>query len=196
VPPLILLSNDDGIDAPYLERSHLTDDLWSATLEGSRSAAGATAVWLTGRTIRFESDRFGAILAGTIASRMVFQTAISGGVPTARFLEPADTNILCFSIAQRGEPLSRSNARTRALYEAIREAGEFFVTTTTLRRSEYGAQIERHAASYGGEADADELALIRCVFMNPYWASREVRERLIPEFTDFLKDQVAGLDRS
>ena len=182
-------------DAPYLERPHLADDLWSATLEGSRSAAGATAVWLTGQTIRFEPDRFGAILAGTVESRLVFQTAIASGVADARFLEPADTNILCFSLARKGEPLSVSNQRTQALYESVCEAGEFFVTTTTLKSPEYGEQIARHVARYGGEADSDALVLIRCVFMNPYWASRDVREHLIPEFIDFLKDCIARIDQ-
>ena len=181
-------------DAPYLERPNLADDLWAATLEGSRSAAGATAVWLTGKTIRFEPDRFGAILAGTVKSRLIFQTAIASGVPDARFLEPADTNILCFSLGLKGEALSLSNVRTRALYDAICEAGEFFVTTTTLKSEHYADQIARHIAHYGGVSDSDSLVLIRCVFMNPYWASQDVRERLIPDFIDYLRTCIAQID--
>ena len=126
-------------------------------------------------------------------SRLVFQTAIASGVSDARFLEPADTNILCFSLGRKGEALSQSNKRTQALYEAIRRGGEFFVTTTTLKSPHYARQIARHVARHGGEADADSLVLIRCVFMNPYWASRDVRERLIPEFIDYLKSCIAKL---
>ncbi|PWE18067.1 decarboxylase [Marinicauda salina] len=181
-------------DAPYLERPHLSDDLWSATLEGSRPASGAAAVWLTGRTLGFEPDRFGALLAGTIESRLVFQTAVEAAIPEIRFLKPADTNIVCFSAARKGEPLSASNRRTQALYDAVREAGDFFVSATTLTDADQPRQKTRHVASYDGVEDDDRLTLIRCVFMNPYWSNRGIREALIPNFIDFLKTCLRQLD--
>lgn len=183
-----------AFDAPYLQRAEFETDGWSSTLEGSRTAAGATAVWLSGRTIGFRHDRFGSLLAGTMASRWLFQSAVDAAIPDVRFLQPADTNIICFSVARPGEALSASNRRTRALYDAMREAGDFEVSTTTLRDAEYRRQIDRHVSSYGGNKDDDQLALIRCVFMNPYWATREIRLALMPAFIDFIKDRIAAIE--
>lgn len=173
-------------DAPYLERPHLAQDLWSATLEGSRPASGAAAMWLTGRTIGFRPDRFGAILAGTVRARQTFQEAVRATLPELRFLEPADSNIACFSLASDGEPLSSANRRTAALYDAMREDGAFHLSMTTLRRPGQSAQIAAHAARYSLDDDDDRLVLMRGVFMNPYWSSASVSECLIPEFVAAL----------
>lgn len=181
-------------DAPYLERPQISDDPWMATLEGSRSAAGAAAVWLTGKTIGFRPDRFGALLAGMIESGMLFQTSVQAAIPELHFLQPTDTNIVCFSLGRDGEALSIANRRTKSLYAALDEAGEFFVTTTTLGMPEQRAQIARHVASYGGVVDEERLVLLRCVFMNPYWASRDIREALVPEFIDVLRRCIRTVD--
>jgi glutamate/tyrosine decarboxylase-like PLP-dependent enzyme len=179
-------------DAPYLERPQISDDPWTATLEGSRSAAGATAVWLTGRTIGFTPDRFGAILAGMIRSGDVFRTSVLAPLPDLHVLEPVDANIVCFSAGRPGEALSSANRRTRALYEALCEADDFVVTTTTLGSISHRSQIARHVAHYDGQADEDRLVLIRCVFMNPYWASAAVRDAMLPQFADTIRRALAA----
>src|SRR5690606_32682130 len=89
-----------AFDAPYLDRPELGDGKWSSTLEGSRSAAGAAATWLTGRTLGFGPDGMGSLLAETVRARQAFQTAVAEAVPEVRFLEPADANIVCFSVAR------------------------------------------------------------------------------------------------
>ena len=180
-------------DAPYLERPQITRDPWTATLEGSRSAAGATAVWLTGRTIGFAPDRFGAILAGMIRSGADFRTSVLAKLPGLHVLEPVDANIVCFSAGAPGEALSSANRRTRALYDAVCEAGDFVVTTTTLGSVNHRSQIARHIARYDGQADEDRLVLIRCVFMNPYWASTPVREAMLPQFEDTIRHALATI---
>src|SRR5690606_18749197 len=101
-----------AFDAPYLDRPELGDGKWSSTLEGSRSAAGAAATWLSGRTIGFGPEGLGAVLAETIRARQAFEAALGAAVPEARFLRPADANIVCFSVARDGEPLSVANRRT------------------------------------------------------------------------------------
>lgn len=179
-------------DAPYLERPHLADDLWSATLEGSRPASGAAAMWLTGKTIGFRPDRFGAILAGTVRARKAFNAAVRAGLPDIGFLEPADTNIACFSLAAKGEALSAANRRTAALYDAVRDTGDIHLSMTTLRRPGQSAQIDAHAVRLGMTADDDQLVLMRAVFMNPYWASAPVSDLLVPQFVSALKRGIAA----
>jgi len=175
-----------GFDAPYLDRPQLGQGKWSSTLEGSRSAAGAAATWLTGKTIGFEAGRFGALLAETIRSRRAFQAAVGAALPFVRFLEPSDTNIVCFWIADQGEALSSSNRRTEALYQALVASPEFSVSKTTLG-PDYAAQKAAHLARYGGIEDAGGLLTIRCVFMNPYWAVPAFREALFPQFIALVR---------
>lgn len=175
-----------AFDAPYLDRPELGDGKWSSSLEGSRSAAGAAATWLTGRTLGFGPDGLGAVLAETIRTRAGFRTAVAEALPSVRFLEPADANIVCFSIADAGEDLSSANRRTEALFDVIHHSPEFSVSQTTLG-PDYNALIQRHAASYDGPVDAPGLALIRCVFMNPYWAAPDVRAALFPQFIALVR---------
>ena len=178
-----------AFDAPYLDRPELGDGKWSSTLEGSRSAAGAAATWLTGRTLGFAPEGLGAVLAETIRTRAAFQTAVAEALPSVRFLEPADANIVCFSIADAGEALSSANRRTGALFDVIHHSPEFSVSKTTLG-PDYSALIQRHSGGYGGLVDAPGLALIRCVFMNPYWAAPDVRATLFPQFIALVRRTV------
>jgi len=180
-------------DAPYLERPQISDDPWTSTLEGSRSAAGATAVWLTGRTIGFAPDRFGALLAGMIRSGDVFRNEVLGDLDGVHVLEPVDANIVCFSLGTPGEALSAANRRTRALYDALCAAGDFVVTTTTLGSVNHRSQIARHIARFDGEADEARLVLIRCVFMNPYWASEAIRDAMVPQFAATIRQALAAV---
>lgn len=180
-----------AFDAPYLDRPELGDGKWSSTLEGSRSAAGAAATWLTGKTLGFGADGMGALLAETIRARRQFQREITAALPFVRFLAPSDTNIVCFSIADDGEALSSSNRRTEALFDAFRRSEEFSVSRTTLR-ADHADQKARHVAAYGGREDEAGLVMIRCVFMNPYWASDGLRDHLIPLFADLIRRVVAG----
>jgi glutamate/tyrosine decarboxylase-like PLP-dependent enzyme len=170
-----------AFDAPYLDRPELGDGKWSSTLEGSRSAAGAAATWLSGRTIGFGPSGLGALLAETVRARRAFEAALGAAVPEVRFLEPADANIVCFSVAAQGETLSSANRRTTALFDLIHHSPEFSVSKTTLG-ADYAAAVARHVDGFGGVVDAPGMVLVRCVFMNPYWAAPEFREALFPPF--------------
>ncbi|HRO32079.1 MAG TPA: pyridoxal-dependent decarboxylase [Brevundimonas sp.] len=181
-------------DAPYLDRPELGDGKWSSTLEGSRSAAGAAATWLTGRTLGFCAEGLGAVLAETIAVRRAFQAAIGSRVPQARFLAPVDSNIACFCIAAEGQPLSVVNQQTLALFDDIHRSPTFSVSRTTLGATSKAA-IARHVAGWNGTVDASGLVLIRCVFMTPYWAAPAARDTLFQEFADLIARQIApGLE--
>lgn len=184
-----------AFDAPYLHRPELGAAKWSSTLEGSRSAAGAAATWLTAETIGFDADGFGALMAATLEACRGFQTAIQTAVPEARFLR-ADSNIACFSLARSGEALSRSNARTSKVFDHFRASPDFSVSKTTLGRDN-AALMASVLAGHGGHDDADGhgvMLVIRCVFMNPYWAEPSVRQDLLPRFIKELREAVAEAD--
>jgi len=187
-----------AFDAPYLDRPELGTGKWSSTLEGSRSAAGAAATWLTAETIGFEADGFGALMAATVDARRDFQSAVRDAVPEARFL-PADSNIACFSLACPGEALSRSNARTGAVFDHFQTSPDFAVSKTTLGRDN-AALMTTVLAGHDGFDDAPdghgEMLVIRCVFMNPYWTEPSVRQDLLPRFIKELREALAAADRT
>jgi len=166
--------------APYLDRPELGSGVWTSTLEGSRSAAGAAATWLTGRTFGFRADRFGRLLAETVRSRQAAAEALAG-VPGIRVLEPADSNILCFTAGVSGEDTLASNRRTERLFRSLARESGFVLSKTTLG-PDYRLLCERHLAAYGGSHDGSGLAVIRCVFMNPYWGVPAVRDGLVGDF--------------
>ncbi|MGZ9113034.1 MAG: pyridoxal phosphate-dependent decarboxylase family protein [Brevundimonas sp.] len=176
-----------AFDAPYLDRPELGDGKWSSTLEGSRSAAGAAATWLSGRTIGFGPSGLGAVLAETVRTRQAFEAALGAALPEVRFLAPADANIVCFSVAAPGEVLSSSNARTTALFDLFHRSPDFSVSKTTLG-ADYAGVIARHVEGFGGVVDAPGMVLVRCVFMNPYWAAPELRAALFPAIIALVRE--------
>lgn len=177
--------------APYVERTELGEAPWTRTLEGSRPATGAAATWLTGKTIGFGPRGLGAVLRSTIDSSRALRAALAQAVPLVRILNPADTNIFCFSVAEEGEALSAANARTAAVHAAIAASPAFSMSRTVLGADASSGLIDAHLASWRGQRDADRLVLVRCVVMNPFWSDPSVRTRLIPELTTELREIVA-----
>lgn len=173
--------------APYIDRAD-ADDKWRCTLEGSRSGAGAAAVWLTGKTLGFGPDKFGAIIAAGIRARKIFEKSLVQSNEIARPLHPVDTNILCFSLARHGEKLSDANARTLKAFAKFQASPEFSVSKTVLSAESYERLIAAHVETYGGIVDCSELALLRCVFMNPFWGDPTVSAHLTPQILANLAD--------
>ncbi len=182
-----------AFDAPYLDRPELGAGKWASTLEGSRSAAGAAATWLTGKTIGFGPEGLGALLAETVRTARAFAALLGETHPDIRVLDPVDANIVCFSLAAAGEPLSRSNGRTAALFDAIHASPDLSVSKTTLGH-DYAGLITRHLDGYAGVEDAAGLVLVRCVFMNPYWADPANRTELLPRMIEVVRREIGALE--
>lgn len=178
--------------APYLDRPGAQSMKWNSTLEGSRSAGGASAVWATGRSLGFGPEGLGAVVAETLRTRQAFALGIGRENPELRFLACDDSAIACFCVASDGEPLSRANRRTEALFQALLASPELSVSKTSLGAPDT-AQIARHVAGWNGVVDASELVLVRCVLMNPYWASTGMRERLCPVFQRAIRGALRGI---
>jgi len=178
-----------AFDAPYLHRPELGAGKWASTLEGSRSAAGAAATWLTAETLGLGPGGLGAILAGTVEARRLLEAAVTAAVPQARFL-PADANIACFSLAEVGEKLSVSNARTTAAFDFFQRSPAIAVSRTTLGEDS-AAMKTALLAAHGGVDDDEELVVIRLVVMSPYWCDPAVRGEMtalfVTELTQALK---------
>ncbi len=180
--------------APYIDRPEFGRGMWSSTLEGSRTAAGASATWLTGKSIGFTSETFAKIIDSTFNSCQEFRKNLEKHLPWICPLNPTETNILCFSVAEKNDSLETSNRKTSLLFDMLSKSPNFSVSKTTLGADNYGLQIKEHLKYFGGESDSNHLVLIRCVFMNPFWNVKSVQDQLIPEFIDELKSLYENLE--
>lgn len=161
-----------SFDAPYLVQAG-NHNKWAWTLEGSRSATGAAASWMSARAIGFDAQGLGAILTRGIQAKQYFQAELQRQLPLLRVAPGGDCNILCFCLARSHEGLAQANARTLAIYEALLAGDAFGVSRTTLTRTYYAALIDDFARSWGAAIDSDQLQLIRLVFMNPFIGQQE-----------------------
>ncbi len=183
-----------GVDAPYLAFEKGTDR-GPETIEGSRSAAGAVATWLTAETIGLDADGYGRILARTIQARKRVQEALEESGIGVRAIDPS-TNILAFCVAGEGEAVSVVNRRSQRLYEAFspEENGAFFVSRTTLRWQEYDALCDRFVGQWGGKVDVEELTLIRLCVMNPFLDSRETEVDFASAFAKAVRRELSKVE--
>ncbi len=182
----------NDIDAPYVAFEPERDP-GPQTIEGSRSAAGAVATWLTARTVGLNSDGYGRILRRTLRARQRLEAELNHLNTPVRII-PSQSNILSFCIARDDESLSETNRRTQRIYEAFspQRNGEFFVSKTTLRRSEYRQLIESFVQRWDGQFDEDQLVLIRLCVMNPFIDSRETNTNFPRAFARAVERQVMG----
>ncbi len=178
----------NATEAPYIQ--YQAKDPGPYTLEGSRSAAGAVATWMTAKTMGLDGSGYGRVIERTIRIRAALEQRLrSSGLPL--YVAPdAATNIVCFSLARDGEPLSQSNQRTESLYRNLTQnpAAPFFVSKTTLHWRAYGDYLDRFCGEWRAEKDVDHLTLIRLCMMNPFFDSREMDVKFSDALLETLKD--------
>ena len=160
------------IAAPYLKADSPQAN-WATTLEGSRSAAGAAAVWLTSRTLGFTRSGFGRILTKTIEAKELFRRQLLQ-VDGICLVDPCDTNIICFTVAEKNQTLTNVNRRAKALFELIESGPEFSVTRTILQRHDYKDFIARFCLQNSVVDDGSDFFLLRLVLMNPFICSQNM----------------------
>ncbi len=163
------------------------------TLEGSRSAAGAVATWMTAKCIGLSQEGYGKIIARTIQLKTEFEQKLRETVVNLRLVPAPDSNLIGFCIARPGESLSETNARTLQIFKAFHEPKEevFFVSKTHLHRDNYKAYIENIVGSWDGVIDCDEIVLIRLCIMNPFFKSKEMDVDYQSLFIDSLRKILA-----
>ena len=161
-------------DAPYIDFNKNTDR-GPFTIEGSRSAAGAAATWMTAKTMGLNPEGYGLLLDRTtrIRKELAFQM-IQAKLPI-QIAPGCDTNILCFACAKEGEKISISNHKTLQVFQAFSpsENGTFIVSKTSLYWGCYPAYLDQWTSSWKAVRDTNEVLLIRMCMMNPFFGSVE-----------------------
>jgi glutamate/tyrosine decarboxylase-like PLP-dependent enzyme len=169
-------------DSPYIQYESGWDP-GPFTLEGSRSASGAAATWLTLRAIGTGAEGYGRIMARTIRLRIEMEGMLKAKSPRIRVLPHHHTNILCFTLGKTGEALSKANAWVEDFYRSHSgDSGRFFVSKTALPLSGYSELTSELFRGWSPVADAADLHLIRLTLMNPFLRSKEMTSQIMEEF--------------
>lgn len=175
------------ISAPYLqEEVDIEYPTWSTTLEGSRSATGPGAVWLSSQVLPLDATGHGELLNQSLATKKRFEEKLAGHFSGIHTMPASDTNIISFVLAQPGETLSMVNALTAYLVECFVESPNFAITRTSMALENYQQMVTAVVESWDGSMDDDHLLVIRMVVMGPYLSDTEANEQLMDNFIEEL----------
>jgi hypothetical protein len=145
---------------------------------------------MTAKTMGLDSDGYGLLLERTARiSKELGKRLVQEELPI-RLAPGCDTNVLCFTCAMPGEEISKSNERTRRVFDRFsprRQDGAFIVSKTSLTWKSYSAYLDQWTRAWSAERDADEVVLIRMTLMNPFFSSREMNVGFLDEFVKELK---------
>lgn len=162
--------------APYLDyEDGARADHGPYTLEGSRSAAGAVATWLTARSIGLHQSGYGLLLSRTIRQKQKLERWLAEKLSSARLYPICDTNLICFCIAAPGEAVSVTNARTLKILGKL--SSEYLYTMSKTEFPLTGparATALRFAQTWDAQVDAGSLIVLRLCLMNPFFDSVEL----------------------
>tara|TARA_R110002110_G_scaffold406421_1_gene626565 strand:+ start:417957 stop:419669 length:1713 start_codon:yes stop_codon:yes gene_type:complete len=177
------------ISAPYLKQQKDIDyPTWSTTLEGSRGATGAGAVWLSSLVLPLDSQGHGEILNQSMRVKREFESRFKESVEDLHLIPGSDTNIICFTRASAGEGMQEANQRTERIIAHFQQSPHFAVTKTALSLKSYRALIDGVVSQWEGVTDDEYLLVIRMVILGPYFSDPLTNRRLIDEFIVELKE--------
>jgi glutamate/tyrosine decarboxylase-like PLP-dependent enzyme len=182
--------------AKYLEEEleDFSNAPWALTMEGSRSGSGACATWMSEKALGFHPEGFGRIITRTISTKRQIEEKIKRLSSPVVLAHGADTNILCFTVAFKGEKLSIVNERVKKLYRNLIAKKKYSVTKTTLETSSYDLYIDKMIRKWSGEKDDDKLVMIRVVVMNPFFGSKETSINYVDDLAAHLEEQIKLVD--
>ena len=176
------------ISAPYLkEDEEIGYPSWSTTLEGSRSATGAGAVWLSSRVLPLNATGHGAILNQTLATKQYLADKLQHNFTDVHFTPGSDTNIVSFVLAEPGSSLQEVNRVTGAIIDSFTDSPNFAISRTALNINSYAELLNAVVGQWGGAVDDDHLLVIRMVVMSPYLGNSLNTEKLLDDFIGELR---------
>lgn len=177
--------------APYIDYRNV-GDRGPYTLEGSRSAAGAVATWLTARSIGLHRAGYGLLMARTICQKGKLEQWLKEKLPSARIYPGCDTNLLCLCVADPDEPVSQTNQRTLRILKGLSQDSTYFLSKTHFPLP--GGLAESFVNSWRGRLDDHQLIMLRLSLMNPFFDSHELDvdhiERLVFALSEMSADPV------
>lgn len=179
------------ISAPYVD-FELQRDPGPYTIEGSRSATGPVALYLTAKCIGLNNKGYGKILERTILAAETFcKKALHEQLPIL-LVKTKGTNIICFSTGKKGDALSDLNKKTELILKKMfKKQNEqykniFYISKTHLGPN-YKDLIAEFCESHGITKDCEDLHLARLTIMNPFVISKHSKINYIDDCIKYLK---------
>lgn len=169
--------------APYIEYSSSLDR-GPFTLEGSRSAAGAVATWLTARSLGLHQGGYGRLLARTVRQKQKLESHLLNALPDLRVAPGCDSNLLCFCLAKEGEGISLTNRNTRTYLDSLHAHG--YSLSHTQFPLQPGDFAREWVGQWQAQLDEAELWVVRMTLMNPFFDSAELNGSHIEQLANLL----------
>lgn len=189
---LIVSSKEDyevsTFEAKYIKSPNENIDRWMKTLEGSRSASGACATWMSSKSIGFGMNGYGQILKRTILSKKALENEIKNNCPQVRVLENMHLNLLGIVYLSKNKTLKELNSSTKKLIDFINQDDQFVVSSTDLKLPEYKNLIEYNCENWDISIDDSKLTLLRMTLMNPFFLTKETKTSFLTSFIEILKN--------
>ena len=183
--------------------------------EGSKSGAAAAAVYVTHRVLPLDHLHFGALPRQTIRAAEAFAAAAHrfatdiAPLATATLPFTPDSNLVCVAINPVGNrDVATANAFVQRLADGLRcdptqplQTRQFFGSSTTLRPESVGQDelarildaLGLDPASFGVDAGADRVLILRHTLMNPYLLDSENGISYIDRYFDHLAARIRQL---
>ena len=172
-----------GFESPYIQFPGPREP-GPRTIEGSRSATGAAATWLTLKAIGSGAEGYGRIIGRTVQLREELTLSLIRATPLLRVIPHLQTNILGFTAGHRGGRISDSNQWARRFYATHSgESSKFYVSMTSLKIADYRALCADFFSNWQPQVDTDSIEVVRLTLMNPFLRSKEMRVEILEEFS-------------
>lgn len=169
---------------PYVAFDKKTDR-GPYTLEGSRPATGATAMWMTAKSIPLNPEGLGKVIQRTLRSKSDLEKLLIKADRNIRMAHSTDLNILCFCVAKKGDSFADVNKRTlRLLSKLQKQKNGFIVSQTVLKYKNYQSYIDKISKQWECKTSGKnkDLNLVRVTIMNPFFDSKEFKVNFKTEF--------------
>jgi glutamate/tyrosine decarboxylase-like PLP-dependent enzyme len=193
----ILISNKDddalpSIDAPYLDFDR-TLDVGIKTLEGSRSATGAVATWLSAKTLGLDQNGYGRILDRNIRARIELGERLQNLDGHIVVMDGCDTNVLCFHWVDNN--ILNSNKINQSIFENFSPCSkpDYFVSKTTLAPENYNNYINKIIDTHNMNGKVDNLTLIRVCLLNPFFDNVVSNTNYMSDFVNKLEQHLLSI---
>jgi glutamate/tyrosine decarboxylase-like PLP-dependent enzyme len=175
---------DDGTDWPG-----------ASTFEGSRPATGATAFWLSAKSIGLNSEGYGRLLDLTLKQKEGFQKIISSN-KSIYSLRGGHTNLM--NLLFKGpieHSTEASNQLVSRLLKCCQEGSFPYRFSKTRFDLDSYPHLKRDLLVNGFVVNSSFVDVLRIVFMNPFVASKEFKvehlEALSFEMNRYIKHDLS-----
>ncbi len=174
------------IQAPYIDfKGNAGAGL--QTIEGSRPSTGASAMWLTAKTLGLDPQGLGRVLQRQLELKMKLQKEMIKKIDGIFFPPGLDLNILCWTIFSGKKQLSAANRLVKKIYTRLPlQKSKFFVAKTSISFKGNPKLKDILEKTVQVQVDDSHCCFVRMTLMNPFLMSRESQ-------VDYHKDLIESI---